>query len=254
MSWATSAISVRHECEVLRYLQKYNVHGVERCIASSSYVPPDGVRTDTPTGGAGERTDKRTEETTVTVGTGPSASLIEDSDFFPQKTLSASSTGFKTQGTSGINGNNGNSGNNARNSEVISGNSAAVSEQTPSDPPRVPKKATSYIVSLYEEDREENRRNNLKNEEREKEERDREEREMDSKRAMIVLEPYFQSVSPSRSTLQDIPLTDVKVKAVHNLITTMVEMLSAGAAGSDLQPLMDVNTGENQIFLQPNHR
>jgi hypothetical protein len=171
---------------VLQYLQKYNVEGVERCIASSLYEPPE-------------------DKEKGSVATSPS--LIEDSDFFPQKSLITNAAPGRSS-------------------------TPSPGRMSSTDDEGAPKKATSFLVSLYEEDEEESRKN------------DQQKKGSENQRVMIVLDPFFQSAQPSKSTLQDITEPAVKVKAVHNLITTMVEMLSAGAAGSDLQPLMDVDTGK----------
>lgn len=195
VSWVTSAGSVRHECEVLKYLEKYNVKGVERCIASGTYEPPkmDDVSVD-PT-------------------------EVETPSFFPSDDT-ASSLG---DGPSLL---------------VTRGYTPEVGSSDTS-----PKKETSFLVSLYEEDEAADKR--IKVTQRETK------RVAEKQRAMIVLDPYFQTSKPSKSTLQDIGEKSVKVKAVHNLISTMVEMLSAGAAGSDLQPLMDVDTGSNNAISNP---
>ena len=188
VSWATSANSVRHECEVLKYLEKYNVKGVERCIASSLYEPP-------------------AESETTTLPTDPL--VVENPAFFVQE-------GFSSDASTPL---------------LVKRVSTDVVDEI------LPKKPTTFFVSLYEEDETANRKT--------KGAQSTEKKVVDGQRTMIVLDPYFQTSKPSRSTLQDITSKSVKVKAVHNLITTMLEMLSAGAAGSDLQPLMDVDTGEH---------
>lgn len=185
VSWVTSASSVRHECEVLKYLEKYHVKGVERCLASSAYIPP----------------------TDFVLPSSTTAALPTDG-FFPSD-----------------------------------GSRAATPTATDAlrDQIRTPvrteksRKSTTYIASLYEEDAEEKQEGTGSYAKSPKEEEGR---------VMIVLDPFFKTSHPSKSTLQDITSKPLKLKAVRNLMTTMVEMLSAGAAGSDLQPLMDVNTGE----------
>ena len=195
VSWATSANSVRHECDVLRYLEKYNVQGVERCIASGVYSPP---------------TAKTLPPTAI--------AAIQEHDgipFFPAD---------KTPNT-------GPSATDAFRETIVT---VTVAE-TP------PKKMTSYIVSLYEED------------EAQKLQQQRlaveAQRLADTDRVMIVLDPFFRASRPAKSTLQDIEAKAVKVTAVRNLFSTMVDMLSAGAAGSDLQPLMDVDNGKRTLKL-----
>jgi hypothetical protein len=105
--------------------------------------------------------------------------------------------------------------------------------------PETPRKMTSYIVSLYEEDKEQKMHQQRLAVEAQK--------VADTDRVMIVLDPFFRATRPAKSTLQDIEAKAVKVTAVRNLISTMVDMLSAGAAGSDLQPLMDVDNGTHTI-------
>lgn len=185
VSWVTSASSVRHECEVLKYLEKYNVKGVERCIASGAYVPP----------------------TDFVLPSSTTAALPTDG-FFPSDG-SRAATPTATD---------------------------ALQDQIRA-PVRTEKsrKSTTYLASLYEEDAEEKQERTGSYAKFPKEEEGR---------VMIVLDPFFKTSHPSKSTLQDITSKPLKLKAVRNLMTTMVEMLSAGAAGSDLQPLMDVNTGE----------
>lgn len=186
VSWVTSASSVRHECEVLKYLEKYNVKGVERCIASGAYVPP----------------------TDFVLPSSTTAALPTDV-FFPSD-----------------------------------GSRAATPTATDAlqDQIRTPirreksRKSTTYLASLYEEDEEEKQEGTGNYAKFPK---------GDEGRVMIVLDPFFKTSHPSKSTLQDITSKPLKLKAVHNLMSTMVDMLSAGAAGSDLQPLMDVNTGEH---------
>ena len=188
VSWATSANSVRHECEVLKYLEKYNVHGVERCIASGVYSPPT-AKTLPPTAVAAIQKhdgiffflDDKSENTGLTA-----------TDAFQEPIVAATT-------------------------------------------PETPRKMTSYIVSLYEEDREQKMHQQRLAVEAQK--------VADTDRVMIVLDPFFRATRPAKSTLQDIEAKAVKVTAVRNLISTMVDMLSAGAAGSDLQPLMDVDNG-----------
>lgn len=193
VSWATSANSVRHECDVLRYLEKYNVRGVERCIASGVYSPPS-AKTLPPT----------------------AVAAIQKHDgilFFPAvKSPDAGPTATD-----------------AFREPIVT----ATARETP------PRKMTSYIVSLYEEDKEEKLHQQKVAEEAQK--------VADTDRVMIVLDPFFRASRPAKSTLQDIEAKAVKVTAVHNLFSTMVDMLSAGAAGSDLQPLMDVDNGTYAI-------
>jgi hypothetical protein len=181
----TSASSVRHECEVLKYLEKYNVQGVERCIASGAYVPP----------------------TDFVLPSSTTAALPTDG-FFP------------TDGS--------------RATTPTATDALQDQMQTPIRTEKS-RKSTTYLASLYEEDEEEKQEGTGNYAKIPK---------VDEGRVMIVLDPFFKTSHPSKSTLQDITSKPLKLKAVHNLMSTMVDMLSAGAAGSDLQPLMDVNTGE----------
>ena len=195
VSWATSANSVHHECEVLRYLEKYNVKGVERCIASGVYVQPDEAKLFTAT-----------------------AALPVDSEsaFFPSeaafRTAPTASDTFKKQPLG----------------------AGAILDR--------PRKSVTYLASLYE--LEEEQENKKKESSRSTQISEKVLQEGD--RAMIVLDPYFRATRPAKSTLLDISEYSVKVTAVHNLIGTMMDMLWAGSAGSDLQPLLDVDTGENR--------
>ena len=107
-----------------------------------------------------------------------------------------------------------------------------------------PRKSTTYIASLYEQEEEQERKKKDTSRSTQVSEKDLHEGD----RAMIVLDPYFKATRPAKSTLLDISEYSIKVAAVHNLITTMMEMLWAGSAGSDLQPLLDVDTGENSII------
>lgn len=192
VSWATSANSVHHECEVLRYLEKYNVKGVERCIASGVYVQPD-------------------EGHLLSV----TAALPLDSEsaFFP------SEAAFKSASTE---------------LDTSKKQYSAVIDQ--------PRKSVTYLASLYELDEEQEN----KKKESSRSTQISEKTLQEGERAMIVLDPYFKATRPAKSTLLDISEYSVKVKAVHNLIGTMMDMLWAGSAGSDLQPLLDVDTGENR--------
>jgi hypothetical protein len=173
-------------------LEKYNVRGVERCIASGVYSPP---------------TAKTLPPTAV--------AAIQKHDgivfFLDDKSVNTGLTATD-----------------AFREPIV----AATTPETP-------RKMTSYIVSLYEEDKEQKMHQQRLAVEAQK--------VADTDRVMIVLDPFFRATRPAKSTLQDIEAKAVKVTAVRNLISTMVDMLSAGAAGSDLQPLMDVDNGTHTI-------
>lgn len=193
VSWATSANSVRHECDVLRYLEGYNVMGVERCIASSIYEPPSDSETATPP-------------------TDP-IEIVNPAFFVQERSSSMDDSGVADEGA------------------------PLIIKRVPITEQILPKKPTTFLVSLYEEDETANKKIKVP--------KVIEKNVQEGQRSMIVLDPFFQTSKPSSSTLQDIPVRSVKIKAVHNLITTMIQMLSAGAAGSDLQPLINVETGTN---------
>ena len=194
VSWATSANSVRHECDVLRYLEGYNVMGVERCIASSIYEPPYESESSPPP-------------------TDP-IEIVNPAFFVQERTSSVDDSGVAEEGV------------------------PLIMKRLPMTEQILPKKPTTFLVALYEEDETANKKIKV--------DQVMERKVQEGQRSMIVLDPFFQTSKPSSSTLQDIPVRSVKIKAVHNLITTMLQMLSAGAAGSDLQPLINVETGTNQ--------
>jgi hypothetical protein len=60
---------------------------------------------------------------------------------------------------------------------------------------------------------------------------------------VIVKTPFFASKRLPVGSLDDVDSDGSKVVAVRRLVSTMVQMLAAGLATSDLQPLIDPDTG-----------
>jgi hypothetical protein len=249
VSWDTSAKSVRHECEVFKHLEKYNVRGVEKCLSLCQYIEPKNNINTAPNNVLTKKSNSM---------------LTKDSLYFPFGTVMGGQTGVLGGPTNlGVH-------------NVIMGEINFKNEN------KNEKKDTSFLVRLYndEEKREEAEilrekkykdekldeikmasiesgsgfleklyTNDEKNEAEEKIrennffENEKNNKNIQSSRVMMVLKPFFQSNLASKSTLQDIETVDIKSKAVSNLILTMVEMLNAGVAGSDLQPLINIETG-----------
>jgi hypothetical protein len=69
---------------------------------------------------------------------------------------------------------------------------------------------------------------------------------VDSGRQTIIKVPFFKTITgqPPVGDFQDIRSKSARIKAANKLTTTLVEMLAAGVATSDLQPLIDASTGE----------
>lgn len=64
-----------------------------------------------------------------------------------------------------------------------------------------------------------------------------------------VFDPFFNPTSPSTAVLSDDRLShSAKSTAVHGLATTVVQMLLAGVASSDFQPLIDPSTGQTLLI------
>ena len=63
--------------------------------------------------------------------------------------------------------------------------------------------------------------------------------------AIIVLDPFF--APPSTATLTDLT-PSIQLTAVKHLTTTIVQMLLAGVATSDLQPLINPITGDSLLI------
>ena len=66
-----------------------------------------------------------------------------------------------------------------------------------------------------------------------------------SSQAIIVKDPFFPP--PSTATLTNLPPV-VQLAAVKHLTTTVVQMLLAGVATSDLQPLINPVTGDSLLI------
>lgn len=189
VSWETSSKSVKHECEVLKYLEKYNVQGIEKCLAVCRYNPP--ILSDTNT-----IASTSTSKATATVKS-KERDTQKETDYFREEKE--------------------NSDNIIDNNEKLK----AIKKQ-----PDI-----SFFTKLYKEDEIEKEILMEKAKERE----------------MIVLEPFFtpfQPKNPCQSSLENVVKKDKKIIAVRNIMQTMMDMLSAGAAGSDIQLLIDVDTGK----------
>lgn len=235
-------------------MEKYNVKGVEKCLSLCKYIEPKNAIKN-------ERDNVLTQK--INVG---------DTLYFPLGTVSGGQTGV-SGGPTGLGGHN-----------VIIGEVNLKSENGQNEK----KKDTSFLVRLYHDDEKREEAENLRekkyvdnkrqidnenlaiiqsnsgfleklynnDEKNEKEEKIRENNFVENEkkkehdnRVMVVMEPFFQSKLASKSTLQDLNTLDIKSKAVQNLILTMVEMLNAGVAGSDLQPLINTETGILYVFL-----
>jgi hypothetical protein len=73
--------------------------------------------------------------------------------------------------------------------------------------------------------------------------------ESDTEVVVAVLEPYFNPPSPPTAVLSDERLSiAAKATAVRGLATTVVQMLLAGVASSDFQPLIDSATGDTLLI------
>lgn len=148
VSWATSANSVRHECDVLRYLEGYNVMGVERCIASSIYEPPSDSETATPP-------------------TDP-IEIVNPAFFVQERSSSMDDSGVADEGA------------------------PLIIKRVPITEQILPKKPTTFLVSLYEEDETANKKIKVP--------KVIEKNVQEGQRSMIVLDPFFQTSKPSSST------------------------------------------------------